>query len=65
VWPSEILISLKHLTCWIRRITAQRHVWVAVLMWVILGAYSGTHFDLLQASYIQRWGLASMPKFNA
>lgn len=34
-------------------------------MWVIVGAYSGTNFDLLQASYVQRWGIASMPKFNA
>ena len=29
-------------------------------MWVIVGAYSGTNFDLLQASYVQRWGIASM-----
>lgn len=34
-------------------------------MWVIVEAYSGTNFELLQASYVQRWGIASMPKFNA
>lgn len=39
--------------------------WVVMVMWVFFGAHSVTNFDLLQASYIQRWGVASMPKFNA
>jgi predicted transglutaminase-like cysteine proteinase len=59
------LISLRQFTFDIRKITAQRHLWVVVLMCVIAGAYSSSNFDLLRASYVKRWGVASEPKFNA
>lgn len=67
-WRSLInLISLKQKPHWAFGLSTLPlvHRWMAVLMWMAFAAYSASNFDLLQASYMQRWGTTSMPKFNA
>jgi predicted transglutaminase-like cysteine proteinase len=39
--------------------------WLLLGACVAMGVHSATNFDALQASYIQRWGAAGLPKFNA
>lgn len=39
--------------------------WLLLAAWVAMGVHSATNFDLLQASFLQRWGAASLPTFNA
>jgi predicted transglutaminase-like cysteine proteinase len=39
--------------------------WLLLGACVAMGVHSATNFDALQASYIQRWGAAGLPKLNA
>ena len=39
--------------------------WLLLGVGVAVGVHSATNFDAMQASYVQLWGAASLPKFNA
>lgn len=50
--------------CTVRLVFA--HIrWTLLWVGVAVGVHSATNFSALQASYVQRWGVASVSKFNA
>lgn len=57
-------LGMHILRCYLTRLMARRQLWLVLgcLVWV---AHSAPNFDLLQQSFVERWGPGGLPRFNA